>query len=132
MRKVDYNIEFAHIYADEILGEEQIRSIKILKQVIKKLNKQNKKYVLSILVDDYHSTNSQININKLIQEIKSFGIDVDFIGFESKLIKYADSLIKRIPRNKLSVELFDAPQKKVLMLNHHKKNRFKRITSFCS
>ena len=34
---VDYNIEFSHIYADEIFGEEQIKSIELLKESIKKL-----------------------------------------------------------------------------------------------
>lgn len=113
----DYNIEFAHIYADEHFGESQIQSIKVLKKVIKKLDKQNKSYVLGVLIDDYHCVNPQINIKQLIQKIESFDINVDFIGFESKLTKHVNELIKKLPKEILRIDSFQSPQKEVLTLN---------------
>lgn len=54
----------------------------------------------------------------MIGIIKQFGVNVDFIGFESRLVKYADDLIKRIPKSVLSIDLFQSPKKEVLILNH--------------
>lgn len=46
----DYNVEFAHIYADESFGENQIQSIKVHKDLIEKLKKENK-----LIGDNYSS-----------------------------------------------------------------------------
>ncbi len=114
----DYNIEFAHIYADESFSDLHIESIELLKQEIKKFKKQNKSYTLTVLVDDYHSVNSYINIDKLVARIKSLGIDINFVGFEAKLVHYADNLIEELPKNLLKVELFQSSQKEVIHLKH--------------
>lgn len=115
----DYNIEFAHIYADELFGDSQIESIEILKKLIERLKKENRSYVLTVLIDDYHVTNSNVDVKKLIKEINSYGINADLIGFESKLTKHADNLIKNLPKKMLKIDLFQSPQKEVLSLNYN-------------
>ena len=115
---VDYNIEFAHIYADEKFSEMQSWSIEILKEEIDKLKKDWKTYVVTILVDDYHSINSYVNIEKLLEKIWSYWIDVDHIWFEWKLIDQADELIQEIPQDKIKVEIISSPMKEVFRLDH--------------
>src|SRR3989344_8660137 len=47
-----YNIEFAHIYADKNFGDEQERSINVLKSLIKELEFQKSEFVTCILIDE--------------------------------------------------------------------------------
>ena len=116
MLKLDYNIEFAHIYADEEFGKEQIKSIEILKKIIDKLQKQNKSFVVSLLIDEFHPVVFNLNEEKIIQEFKKHGVDVDFIGYESKLGSVSDQLIKEIPLSEIKMEHFHKPEKEVLVL----------------
>lgn len=118
----DYNIEFAHIYADEEFGEEQLKSMEILKKIILKLKKAGKTVVISILIDEFHPVVFKLDENKIIEEFKKHGIKVDFIGYESKLGIIADKIVKELPKSKLKLEHFHKPEKKVLMLEENNKN----------
>ena len=85
MNKPDYNIEFAHIYADEEFGEEQAKSIDIVKTVISNLKKSNKSFVTSVLIDEFHPVVFKLNENEMVEEFRKYDVEVDFIGYESKL-----------------------------------------------
>ena len=116
---LDYNIEFAHIYADEKLGDEQFKSIELLKKVIKKLEKENKTFSISILIDEFHPVVFKLKKNKVIKEFEEKGVKIDFIGYESKLCPIANKLIKELPKSELKLENFNNPQRKVLLLKNH-------------
>lgn len=90
-KKVDYNIEYAHIYSDQDFGEEQVESIKIAKEIIALLNKLNKSYVLSVLIDEYHPIKPKNNIYDFLELLDKNGLKPDYIALESKMVK--DSLI---------------------------------------
>ena len=118
--KQNYNIEFAHIYADERFGEEQIKSIKILKKITNKLTKEGKTFVTSILIDEFHPVVFKLDEDKMLSEFKKHDITVDFLGYESQLGTIADQLIKEIPADKLKMDHFHKPQKEVLILEKEK------------
>lgn len=113
---VDYNVEFAHIYANEKFGSEQIHSIEILKEVLQKLKKENKTFVTCILIDEFNPSVSYLDDKRFLKEVKKFGVPVDFIGYESKVVTIGDKLLKELPKSKLKLEHFHNPQKDVLLL----------------
>ncbi len=106
MAKVDYNIEYAHVYSDKTdISEEQLKSVKILKKTKKKLDKQGKTYTFSILVDEYHPTYHHIeDTEKYIRDIAKLGAPATYLAYESKLIAPAKIMIKTIPQEKIKIE----------------------------
>ena len=118
--KPDYNIEFSHIYSDETFGDEQLRSMQILKKVVSNMEKENKTFVVSILIDEFHPTTFILDEEKIVSKFKKYGITVDFVGYESKFGGVADKVIKNIPKSLLKFELFDKSQKEVLLLRKNK------------
>jgi hypothetical protein len=121
VKQPDYNIEFAHIYADEHFGPEQQESMQILKKVISRLEKEGKSYVTTVLIDDFNPVNFRFDEKKLLATIAKAGVAVDFIGYESRLGSVSDKLIREIPKAKLKLELFHKPQKEVLLFDGKKK-----------
>jgi hypothetical protein len=94
----DYNIEFAHMYSDQdVIGEEQIKSVDVVKRVVKKLERRNKSYVLCVLLDEYHPLYQKLNINRFLSRLKEEGVSPTYIGYESRLIPAASILLKVIP-----------------------------------
>lgn len=106
---MDYNIEFAHIYADEAFGSEQEKSINALKEVISELN--GKSFVTCVLIDEFSPEEIKLDFDGYINEVKS-RVVVDFLAYESKLSEISDKLIKELPN--LKTEMFD--DKEVLLL----------------
>lgn len=116
MNKVDFNIEFAHIYADQEFGKEQLKSIEITRKIISDLESKNKTYCCTILIDDYHPAFSKLDVKKLISKIGSAGVNLDYVGFESNMVGEANILLEIIPKNMKKVEKFHHPQKDVVCL----------------
>ncbi len=96
IKRVDYNIEYAHIYTDKKFGVEQKRSIEILKDTVRKLKRLNKSYVLSILIDEYNPSNPILNIKEFLSDLKKFDASPDFVCFESKLAHDYKILLKEM------------------------------------
>ena len=100
MQKVDYNIEFAHIYSDQPnLTDEQIKSAKVTKKLIKKITNDNKTFVLTLLVDEYHPEFHKLNFNKFLKKLSSLDVPPTYIAYESKMISAAKLLMKSIPHD---------------------------------
>lgn len=121
MDKLEYNIEFAHIYADEEFGEEQIKSIEILKNVIARLKKERQTFVISVFIDEFHPVIFKLDERKMIAEFKKHGIEVDFVGYESKLGDISNQLIQELPKSMLKLEHFHKPEKEVLIFEEDNK-----------
>ena len=122
MPKLDYNIEFAHIYADEDFGDEQIKSIELLRGVISRLTKAKKTFVTSVLIDDFNPVIFKLNDAKVISIIKKYKVPFDFFAYESKFGEISDKLLREIPNSKLKLEHFHNPQKEVLFLHNKSDN----------
>ena len=111
---VDYNIEFAHIYADKEFGDEQRKSINFLKKTIENLKRKNKSFVTCILIDEINPKEITLNESEFLKKVLSFEIPLDFIAYESKLSSIADKIIKELPKEFLHKESFN--NKQVLLL----------------
>lgn len=96
MRKTDYNIEYAHIYAGEHFSEMHKKSVAELHKVIEKLKKLNKNYVLTVLIDEYNARHHNLDIKKFWKQLKKLKAWPDFVGYESRLIVYKDYLLKEM------------------------------------
>lgn len=92
----DYSIEYAHIYSNENFGEEQIKSVNLIKSLIDRLDKKKKTYSTVILVDEYNPQKFILNINKMKKILEKYGIKPDYIGYESKLVYFSDYVLKEM------------------------------------
>ncbi|MBU2523415.1 MAG: hypothetical protein KKE23_03955 [Nanoarchaeota archaeon] len=89
--EVDYNIEYAHIYADQFaqgeeFGEEHLKSIELTKDLVKRLETEGKTYCLCVLIDNYNAQFS-LNQEQIFNELGGLGLSPDFIVEESLFAK---------------------------------------------
>lgn len=95
MEKVD--IEFAHIYTDEIYSQEQEVSIDLLKSLLLLKADSYIKPRLNILIDDYNPEIHTLNISEFIKTVQEkTELDIDAIALESKLVKPSSVLIENL------------------------------------
>lgn len=83
--KTDYNIEFAHIYADTIFGREQLSSINVFNRLAKRLSRDNKSYVSSVMIDEYSPDFKILNEQKYFAKLKELNASPDYLAYESHL-----------------------------------------------
>jgi len=95
-KNVDYNIEYAHIYADKEFGLTQKRSVQILHDIIRKLKQTKKSYTLTVLIDEYNSKKQTLDIKKFIANLEKLRAKPNFIGFESRLVPYHKMLLEKM------------------------------------
>lgn len=101
---VDFNIEYAHIYSDECFGKEQIASIEKTIEIIKDLEKNNKTYSLVALIDDYHPDKNNFDKNKFVNNLRSHGLNPDYVASEAGLVKYKQDILNSLPHKKAKKE----------------------------
>lgn len=98
--RVDYNIEYSHIYykyADKLITGEHEQSIEITKQLIATLESLKKSYCLVVMIDT--SMREHCNLDQIFQLLGQHGLRPDFVINESAFCDAARSLVKRIPRS---------------------------------
>jgi hypothetical protein len=99
-KKVDYNIEYAHIYADEDFNSEQKESIKVLDLVVKIIKQDNKTYSLNLMIDEYHPSKKKLNVQKFLTKLKKNNYYPDYLCMESDLHQHVDFLLDNITKSK--------------------------------
>ena len=102
----DYNIEFAHIYADKGFGKEQLESVSRLKEVIKELKKKKRTFQTVILIDEYSPTSCTLDEQKFLEKVSAQGVNPDFVAHESDLTDIAGRIIGIIPKELLKRQRF--------------------------
>lgn len=112
------NIEFSHIYADEDFSAEHVESIKLLKKIIKSKKLKNSNITTSVLIDDFNAASLILDEEKFLEQVRSFGVPVDFVAYESKFCDVADQIIRLLPQDKLKIEYFNSVKKEVLILEN--------------
>jgi hypothetical protein len=139
MEKVDFNIEYAHIYAnefrrDEIIGEEQMKSVEVVKQIIGDLETIGKSYSLNILVDDYNEEVTKVDEKALFSQLNEIGLPPDHVMRESQLaVSSAEILIEAMSDRYLDkqkpYELTFIPKSNDIRLwaPNHEDQSFRRI-----
>lgn len=85
MEKVDFNIEYAHIYSNEIFGQEHQDSLAVLKLVLEIMESGGHSYNLNLLIDEYHPEAKDLDINDFIAKLKEQGFAPDYLYLESEL-----------------------------------------------
>src|SRR3989344_1890712 len=113
-----YNIEFAHIYADKNFGDEQERSINVLKSLIKELEFQKSEFVTCILIDEVSPEKITLDEKEFINNVLKYNVPIDFLAYESKLAPVAEELIKEIPKEDINKERFN--DREVILLRKGK------------
>ena len=118
----DVSVEFCHIYQDQSFGEEQQRSISLLKDVLQELERKQKTYVTSVLVDDFHVEKEKWELTLLLENMKSHHIMPDMIAMESQFTTVAEGIISLIPEKYKRREYFRKEKKHVMFFcdEYHK------------
>lgn len=128
-QKLDYGIEFYHVYDDEGLLEEGKGSIDVAVEKIKEIVTNKKSYCVTLLIDDYRSKSYLIDkeirdkkhlaiMDEFHTLLKSKKIHIDFFAFESMMVKVAKRIIKRLPANLIVKDFYKQKQSYVTMLKN--------------
>lgn len=96
MKRIHYNIEFAHIYTNECLNGEHIESARLAKKQIDKIDHLGQSYVLTVLIDDYNPAEKILDIRSFLQELSQLGVEPNYVVFESSLVHFQDFLLDKM------------------------------------
>lgn len=107
-------VEFAHIYADSMFGDEQDESLTVMKTYLDRESNPDSLVVAAILIDDLHVKHNTLDVTEFIRCILRRGLAPDHVVFEGKLAPVADIIISTIPTDNLIWEQFSRPRKRVL------------------
>ena len=121
MKKVNYNIEFGHIFVDQKFNLHQRESSRIIREFMERLKNNNETYATTILIDDYLPTYSYLDIYAFLEKIKSVGVAPDYIVYQTQLLSLAHKLIKAIDEKNIleeKTEIKFRSNKDTLLLNH--------------
>jgi len=111
----DMFVEFAHIYADEVFGDEQHQSLDVMKDYLDKNSDPSGLVVSAILIDELHVKANTLDVTEFIRCILRRGLAPDFVVFEGKMAPVADLIISQLPQKYLSWQTIRKENKKVLM-----------------
>jgi len=100
MEKVDFNIEFAHIYSDERFGQEHKASLAVLELVLKVIQGAGQSYSLNLLIDEYHPNNKDLDVKSFINKLAESGFKPDYLYLESELHKDISVFISSLTKDK--------------------------------
>jgi hypothetical protein len=108
-------VEFAHVYADEVFGEEHHRSIEVMREYLDRESGPDSLVVSAILIDDLHVNHATLDVTEFIRQILRRGLAPDHVVFEGKLAPVADWIIDHLPQKYLSWQTIRREKKRVLM-----------------
>lgn len=99
LQKVDYNIEYAHVYASEIVNYSEYfqQSADKTKQVIRAYETKGLTYSLAVLIDDYTNEAKSVDISDIRTSLRDAGLEPDYIVLESVMASVAEKLITSLP-----------------------------------
>lgn len=100
MEKVDYNIEYAHIYSDEVFNQEHIESLNVLELILRILKNDNKIYNLNLLIDEYHPDIKALDVDDFLSKLKFRGYYPDYLHLESDLHADVGNLLANLTNEK--------------------------------
>lgn len=107
-------VEFAHIYADSIFGDEQDESLTVMKDYLDRESTPDSLVVAAILIDDLHIKANTLDVTEFIRCILRRGLAADHIVFEGKLAPVAETIIHSLPADDLVWDKFSKQNKRVL------------------
>ena len=96
----DYNIEFGHIYANQEVSEEQLKSIDFLKKVTQKILEEKKSFSSVVLIDNLNTSEEKLSIKDYISFIQR-KVQLDFLAFEASLSDLAEIFMQDLPPERI-------------------------------
>ncbi|MBU0708390.1 hypothetical protein KJ596_01405 [Patescibacteria group bacterium] len=108
MEKVDYNIEFAHVYINEEFSREHREAAWLANRVVQGLEKQGKTYSKVILIDDYNPSENMLNEQDFIAQLARNQAEPEFIAYEASLISLKEKVLEQLnmKRRKKSIRKY--------------------------
>jgi hypothetical protein len=106
----DISIEYAHIYTNNYIGDEQKFSLEILSSVTK--NNPGKNLSLVVMIDDYSFPDPSFDYQTFTDWLKEQGFEPDLVLRESQLIPSCDETLKLIGDEKLKKQISDYVREK--------------------
>lgn len=103
----DVSIEYAHIYTNKNIDEEQKLSLHILKKLQEELLKNKKSFLLTVLVDDYSFPDPSFDYGSFTWWLGKQGFPPDFVLRESQLIPLCDEVINYISDEKMKDQMIN-------------------------
>ena len=103
--KKDLSVEYAHIYTNNKIGDEQKLSLKILNNLIK--DKGDHNISLVVMVDDYSFPDPSFDYEDFLSWLSKEGFKPDLVIRESQLIPSCDEVLNHIKDKKLKNQISD-------------------------
>lgn len=103
----DVSIEYAHIYTNNHIGEEQELSLGVLGEEVGFLKEALKSFSLVALIDDYSFPDPTFDYESFFVWLSGKGFKPDLLFRESQLIPVCDQLLKELHNKKLVDTLVD-------------------------
>lgn len=104
---VDISVEYAHIYTNNKIGEEQKLALTHLSAIKQKLDDKSKTYSFIVLVDDYSFPDPTFDYDSFVDWLESKNFKPDFLYRESQLIPICDEVLALLENKKLKSSIVD-------------------------
>ncbi len=101
------SIEYAHIYTNKQINEEQRLSVDVLKEFYESDKSKDDDISLVVLVDDYSFPDPSFNYGEFSEWLTKQGFKPDLIFLESALTPTCDIVLNEITNKRLQSELSD-------------------------
>lgn len=103
--KKELSIEYAHIYTNNRISDEQIVSLDVLKDVTK--NRAKEAYSLMVMIDDYSFPDPTFDYKAFLDWLSQKGFKPDVVTRESQLIPACDETLHLIENEQLKHQITD-------------------------
>jgi hypothetical protein len=103
----DLSIEYAHIYTNNKINQDQKISLDILGKVKREAERKHQTFSLVVLVDDYSFPNPAFDYDKFNSWLTEKGFKPDIVFRESQLIPLCNVVLEHLNNIKLQKELVD-------------------------
>lgn len=89
-----HNIEFFHIYTDEVIGREHTASIPHLRHLMRHLPAAS----TTILIDNYNPVEHTLTTNEILQFLEQQGVRPDFYAYEADMVLAGRKLLASVTK----------------------------------
>ncbi|MDP3696707.1 MAG: hypothetical protein Q8R55_01595 [Candidatus Taylorbacteria bacterium] len=103
--KKDLSIEYAHIYTNKKIGDEQKLSLEILNNLTRENTDKNMSLV--VMVDDYSFPDPSFDYKSFLSWLSEEGFKPDLVIRESQLIPSCDEVLSHVTDKKLKDQISD-------------------------
>lgn len=93
-----YNVEFFHIYTDEIISDRHRIGVEYLRSAEQAWNFTHTRIVL---IDNYNPVEGRITVDDVLTYLDEQGMPPDYWAYEADMVHNAQELLERLTNNKL-------------------------------